>query len=972
MDNTLQLKIITSLQDKLSGPLKKIRGATGESAKSIKDLRDKLKGLESTQKNMKAFVKVSSQARDTKRQFESLSITSNQLDAEIQRLNKGAQAGNKVAIQQLNQLQKEFDKTQKEARKLVMESNDQASSMTNLRKKLSDAGIDTRRLATEEKSLTSRINQTSAALKQQTDQLRKTTEHQNKLAKAKEKYDSAQRLAGSMAMSGAAGVATGTAILAPVKSVLDAFAPAEDAYTQLKVAMMNSSGEVSSQFNEVKNLAVELGDRLPGTTADFINMMTMLKRQGMSDQTILGGLGESAANLAVLLKLPVEYAAEFGAKMQDALQAPESEMMQITDGLQRMFYAGVDANNILEGFSKMGPALGVVGKNGHEAFQMIAPMLAMFDQTSMAGEAAGNALRKVFQRSIDTDKIEKANDALKELKVKAKLDFTDGKGEFGGLDNMFKQLQKIEKLNSVQRGMVLKELFGDDAETLQVVNTLMGKGMEGYTEMLQKMEKQASLTDRVKAQLGTLANVSEAASGSFTNALSDIGETVAPDIKKLLEWLGELANKAGEFTRANPELVASIVKIVAVTGAVIAGFGMLTIALASVIGPFAIIKYALSLFGIKAIASIGTLAKLAGAFKTAGLAILGMGKFLLTNPIIWIAAAIAGAAYLIYKNWDFLKAKFGELWTGIKAYFSAGWSALRNMTAAAWNGIKNVFSTAVAAVAGYLSGLWEDTKRFFSEGWEAVSSMTAAAWDGIKNVFSAIKEPILGLLSGMWTGIKEAFNGGIVGVSKLIIDWSPMGIFYQAMQPVLSYFGVELPQKFTEFGSMLLQGLVDGIKGMAGQAKEAIEGVGSGVVGWFKEKLGINSPSRVFIEMGGFLSEGAAIGIERHQSAAMKAAKNMAASVMLAGAMVPMSASGMMLSDTAVSPLRFDNRAPLSNPGMTASAPVIAGGDHIEIHIHAAAGMSPQDIARAVSLELDRRQSLKQSRRRSAYVDYGN
>lgn len=916
MDNTLQLKIITSLQDKLSGPLKKIRGVTGESAKSIKDLRDKLKDLESTQKNIQSFRKLSTGLKDTQTQMQAAQEKVRALSAAMQ-----------SAENPTKKMSTEFNRAVAEARKLTAQSKSQAVELQNLRSKLSDSGISTRNLSQQERELRSNIQQTSTALKQQTDHLRKAADQQNKLVKAKEKYESTQRLAGSMAMSGAAGVATGAAILAPVKSVLDAFAPAEDAYTQLKVAMMNSSGEVSSQFNDVKKLAVELGDRLPGTTADFINMMTMLKRQGMSDQTILGGLGESSANLAVLLKLPVEYAAEFSAKMQDALQAPESEMMMITDGLQRMFYAGVDANNILEGFSKMGPALGIAGKNGHEAFQMIAPMLAMFDQTSMAGEAAGNALRKVFQRSIDTDKIEKANDALKDLKVKAKLDFTDGKGEFGGLDNMFKQLQKIEKLNSVQRGMVLKELFGDDAETLQVVNTLMGKGMEGYTEMLQKMEKQASLTDRVKAQLGTLANVSEAASGSFTNALSDIGETVAPDIKKLLEWLGELANKAGEFTRANPELVASIVKIVAVTGALIAGFGMLTIALASIIGPFAIIRYALSLFGIKAIAGIGSLTKLAGAFKTVGLAILGMGKLLLANPVTWIAVAIAGAAYLIYKNWDFLKAKFGEIWTGVKAYFSEGWDAVSSMTSNAWNSVSNAFSTAMASVTGYLSGFWTDTKAYFSNGFTELTNA--------------------------------------------ITQWNPVQTFQSVFSSVSGFFS-GLVADFSGFGRNMIQGLVDGIKGMAGQAKEAIEGVGSGVVGWFKDKLGINSPSRVFIEMGGFLSEGAAIGIERQQSAAMKAAKNMAASVMLAGAMTPFAATGAPLHDAGIATIRFDNRAPLANASMAASAPTMAGGDHIEIHIHAAAGMSPQDIARAVSLELDRRQSLKQSRRRSAYVDYGN
>lgn len=916
MDNTLQLKIITSLQDKLSGPLKKIRGATGESAKSIKDLRDKLKGLESTQKSIQSFRKLSDDLKGTNTAMQAAQDKVNTLAKAMKAVESPTKA-----------MRSEFNKAVAEARKLTDQSKSQSIELQNLRSKLSDSGVSTRNLSQHERELRSNIQQTSTALKQQTDQLRWVADQQNKLAKAKEKYQSTQQLASNMAITGAGGVATGAAILAPVKSVLDAFAPAEDAYTQLKVAMMDASGTVSSQFNEVKTLAIELGDRLPGTTADFINMMTMLKRQGMSDQTILGGLGESSANLAVLLKLPVQAAAEFSAKMQDALQAPESEMMQITDGLQRMFYAGVDSNNILEGFSKMGPALGIVGKKGHDAFQMISPMLAMFDQTSMAGEAAGNALRKVFQRSIDTDKIEKANNVLKDFKLKTKLDFTDGKGEFGGLEHMFKQLQKIEKLNSVQRGMVLKELFGDDAETLQVVNTLMGKGMEGYTEMLQKMEKQASLTDRVKAQLGTLTNVSEAASGSFTNAMSDIGETVAPELKKLIEWLGNAANKLGEFTRANPELVALLVKIIAVTGALIAAFGFLTIALASVIGPFAMIRYGLSLFGIKAMAGIGVLTKLGGAFKAVGMAIVSMGKFLLANPIILIVAAIAGAAYLIYQNWDFIKTKFSEIWTAIKTLFSDGWEAVSNMSSNAWNSVSNLFSMSVASVSGYLSGFWTDTKNYFSNGFAELTSV--------------------------------------------ITQWNPVQAFQSVFGTVSGFFG-GLVSDFSGFGQNLIQGLVDGIKGMAGQAKEAIENVGSGVVGWFKDKLGIRSPSRVFIEMGGFISEGAAIGIERQQSAAMKAAKNMAASVMMAGAMVPMTASGMPVNGNELAPIRFDTRAPLTSVGSRSpGAPVMQGGDKIEIHIHAA-GMNPQDIARAVSLELDRRQTQKQSRRRSSYVDYGN
>jgi hypothetical protein len=53
--------------------------------------------------------------------------------------------------------------------------------------------------------------------------------------------------------------------------------------------MMGPGGKVAPEFEKINRLAVALGDKLPGTTADFQNMMTMLRRQGMSAQVILGG-----------------------------------------------------------------------------------------------------------------------------------------------------------------------------------------------------------------------------------------------------------------------------------------------------------------------------------------------------------------------------------------------------------------------------------------------------------------------------------------------------------------------------------------------------------------------------------------------------------------------------------------------------------------------------------------------------------
>src|SRR5690606_1152967 len=115
------------------------------------------------------------------------------------------------------------------------------------------------------------------------------------------------------------------------------------------------------------------------------------------------------------------------------------------------------------------------------------------------------------------------------------------------------------------------------------------------------------------------------------------------------------------------------------------------------------------------------------------------------------------------------------------------------------------------------------------------------------------------------------FNSGIANIAATIVNWSPIGLFQRVFAEVMSWFGVELPARFTDFGGMIMQGLISGIKGMGTAVKDAVIGVGDSAVGWFKEKLGIQSPSRVFIGLGENVSEGAALGIRRGQSLAAKA-----------------------------------------------------------------------------------------------------
>ncbi|WP_313396264.1 phage tail tape measure protein [Pantoea septica] len=350
---------------------------------------------------------------------------------------------------------------------------------------------------------------------------------------------------GAMAMAG--GLAAG------LTGSLIAFAKQEDAATGLKVAMMDSSGAVSSDFAKINKLAIGLGNKLPGTTADFQNMMQMLVRQGIPAQNILSGVGEASAYLAVQLKKTPEAAAEFAAKMQDATGTASEDMMGLFDTIQKAFYLGVDDTNMLAFFSGTSSVLKLVSKDGLTASKALAPIAVMMDQMGMEGASAGNALRKVFQAGFDTKKMRAANKLLSRKGMK--LDFTDGKGEFGGIDNLFKQLDKLKGLSTQNQTKIIKQIFGDDDETGKVLGALIRNGKSGYDQIQKKMEKQASLNMRVNAQLNTLTNLWDSMTGTAVNGLAAIGGAFSGDAKKLAGWLGDMSQRFSEFAEKNPTVI---------------------------------------------------------------------------------------------------------------------------------------------------------------------------------------------------------------------------------------------------------------------------------------------------------------------------------------------------------------------------------------------------------------------------------
>ena len=453
------LNIILKATDKASGQFDRISKAASGLSGRLKQTEQEQIRLNKAINDTKRLEKYRQNLSETNKKLSENRNRQRELLAEMKKSGGATQAQSR-----------EMKKLAQQAKILEQTQERQLKSTGRLAKEMKAAGTSTVNLAQNQKTLAEQMEKTN-----------KKFAAQQKWANAGRKLDDINSKA-IMASGVAAAHAYGAKRL--LEKPITAYAQSETASVDLRAAMMTSDGSVSAEYEKINSLATRLGDKLPGTTADFKNLMTMLMRQGVSAQTILGGTGEAAAMLSVQLKKAPDAAAEMTAKLQDATRASEKEMLAIIDQVQRLYYTGVEDGNILGAFSKMSPALDTLKIKGEAAMKQMGPLVGMLDQAGLSGESAGNAMRKVFTRMMDTAKIAKATKGSG-----IDLDFTNGKGEFGGFDKMYAQLEKLKNLTTEKRLGILQKIFGDDAETLQALNTMIEKGKTGYEEFAKKWRR---------------------------------------------------------------------------------------------------------------------------------------------------------------------------------------------------------------------------------------------------------------------------------------------------------------------------------------------------------------------------------------------------------------------------------------------------------------------------------------------------
>ena len=348
-----------------------------------------------------------------------------------------------------------------------------------------------------------------------------------------------------------------------------------------------------------------------------------------------------------------------------------------------------------------------------------------------------------------------------------------------------------------------------------------------------------------------LANSMRITKAELADAGAKIGTMLLPYALQAVEVIRNLVTW---FTNLSPGVMTTIL--------VVAG-------LAAAIGPLIFIVGTL----------ITSFTAILPVITTVGAAIGGM-----MLPIAAIIAVIAILALAWKNNWggiqektkaaiEFVKGVIQAGLAAIKAWWDQHGAAIIAAATKAWEMIKKALQAGVEFIMAVVSAGLAGIKAFWDEHGTAILAAANSAWEAIKGVI----ESITGIISSIFAAFKSAFEGDWTGFGEnLRAAWdatwelikSILSNAWEAIKGIIDNLVTTIVNTITktdwgQVGTNVITGIAKGITGGLKIIKDAAVAAATAAFEAAKAFLGIESPSKVFMDIGGNMMAGMAIGIER-------------------------------------------------------------------------------------------------------------
>ncbi|EMY6339703.1 phage tail tape measure protein, partial [Escherichia coli] len=346
---------------------------------------------------------------------------------------------------------------------------------------------------------------------------------------------------------------------------------------------------------------------------------------------------------------------DIGSNILTQFNLTADQMDRVGDTLTAAFTrTNTDLRALGETMKYTGPVAAKLGISLEEA----AAMAGMLANNGLRGSDAGTAMRASLSRLASPPKA--AADALKELGVSV----ADARGKMRPMEDVLLDLYKAtQKYGQVDQVSFFKDIAGEEAFVgLQTLVAAAGSGeLQKLTRELQGARGEADRVAKVMADNldGDLKNLDSAWEGLRIR----ISDLVDGPLRSVTQWLTRVLEKITSLAQAHPVLTRQLLIAGGALLAMTATIGSLSLVIGVLYGKLATLRLGFDIL-TRSMNVIRVLPALWG-MVTGSVSLLGGAIGALFSPVGLIVAALAGAAVLIWKYWDPIRAFFAGVFSGI-------------------------------------------------------------------------------------------------------------------------------------------------------------------------------------------------------------------------------------------------------------------------------------------------------------------
>lgn len=628
---TLDIRVAFSAVDRLTRPAENARRLMGQFGDSIQRTQGVIKNLER-------------QARSFERARDAVS----KADAGIVKARRQLNA--------LNQLQRTGTVLSEKQQKLMQQLSTRLERLNESRtreiQKMRELGGELKRHGISLTGSDNTIQQAIRRTEQYNNQLERERQALTRVTRARERYSRAQETAGKLKTGGALAIGAAAAGGYAAGRFLQ---PAIGFGKEMsRVQALTRIDKNSPQFKALREQALKLGSETQFTASDAASGQSFLAMAGFTPQAIQAAL-PGVLNMALAGGVELGETADISSNILTQFNLTADQMDRVGDTLTAAFTrTNTDLRALGETMKYTGPVAAKLGISLEEA----AAMAGMLANNGLRGSDAGTAMRASLSRLASPPKA--AADALKELGVSV----ADARGKMRPMEDVLLDLYKAtQKYGQVDQVSFFKDIAGEEAFVgLQTLVAVAGSGeLQKLTRELQGARGEADRVAKVMADNldGDLKNLDSAWEGLRIR----ISDLVDGPLRSVTQWLTRVLEKITSLAQAHPVLTRQLLIAGGALLAMTATIGSLSLVIGVLYGKLATLRLGFDIL-TRSMNVIRVLPALWG-MVTGFVSLLGGAIGALFSPVGLIVAALAGAAVLIWKYWDPIRAFFAGVFSGI-------------------------------------------------------------------------------------------------------------------------------------------------------------------------------------------------------------------------------------------------------------------------------------------------------------------